>query len=196
MCHVWESSKLVGFILTIMFINATLIVTILNDSLEEPDSLMSKLFTSTWANFVKEVMIVKIVIIVVDDNSVKGRPFIWGGRLESREFRKSRVFPHEGRHRSNGQVLIELLWFESNLRKKIYFQGQFPGLMIGSIDLTYGGHCLAVNISLSETCDGNRWNRIESRLQERSLQSVPTWLPLAVWTLVVVPAGNSRGQRT
>ena len=67
---------MVGFILTIMFTNATLIVTILNDSLEEPDSLMSKLFTSTWANFVKEVMIVKIVIIVVDDNSVKGRPFL------------------------------------------------------------------------------------------------------------------------
>ena len=59
-----------------MFINAALIVTILNDSLEEPDSLMSKLFTSTWANFVKEVMIVKFVIIVVDDNSVKGRPFL------------------------------------------------------------------------------------------------------------------------
>ena len=58
MCHVWESSKLVGFILTIMFINATLIITMLNASLEEPDSLMSKLFTSTWANFVKEVMIV------------------------------------------------------------------------------------------------------------------------------------------
>ena len=27
------------------------------DSLEEPDSMMSKLFTSTWANFVKEVII-------------------------------------------------------------------------------------------------------------------------------------------
>ena len=31
---------------------------LLTDSLEEADSLMSKLFTSTWANFVKEVIIV------------------------------------------------------------------------------------------------------------------------------------------
>ena len=43
----------------------------------------------------------------VDDNpSLKGGPFICGGRLESCDFRKSRVFPHEGRPRSNGEVLI------------------------------------------------------------------------------------------
>ena len=34
-----------------------LILIHLIDSLEEPDSMMSKLFTSTWANFVKEVII-------------------------------------------------------------------------------------------------------------------------------------------
>ena len=39
-------------------ISSFLIIVInLIDSLEEPDSMMSKLFTSTWANFVKEVII-------------------------------------------------------------------------------------------------------------------------------------------
>ena len=42
----------------------------------------------------------------VDDNPLKGGPFICRGRLESCDFRKSRVFPHEGRPRSNGEVLI------------------------------------------------------------------------------------------
>ena len=42
-----------------------------------------------------------------DDNpSLKGGPFICRGRLEICDFRKSRVFPHEGRPRSNGEVLI------------------------------------------------------------------------------------------
>ena len=59
-----------------MFSNGTLIIAILNDSLEEPDSLMSKLFTSTWANFVKEVIKVKKTIIVVIMILITGRPFI------------------------------------------------------------------------------------------------------------------------
>ena len=41
-----------------------IIVIHLIDSLEEPDSMMSKLFTSTWANFVKEVIIGEKMVIV------------------------------------------------------------------------------------------------------------------------------------
>ena len=46
-----------------------IIVTHLIDSLEEPDSMMSKLFTSTWANFVKEVIIgEKMVMVIIMNN--------------------------------------------------------------------------------------------------------------------------------
>ena len=46
-----------------------LIIAHLIDSLEEPDSMMSKLFTSTWANFVKEVIIGKKMVMVIIMNT-------------------------------------------------------------------------------------------------------------------------------